>query len=465
MKDLVLLILFSVLISMASEAQKKIEPIPPKVSEIDEKTLPSTPSFINIPITIGLQKVWDDANNQIPSNFGDRYWPCQGARYEYSVRRDPITFSLNNLTLNANTKVFYKAKGEYCATCFLGNCIVPKITGSCGYDEDERRIRVGISSDLQLLPNYQFTSQTSIRDFTPENECRITIFSIDMTGKVIGGAKPAFERVLGNVDSKVANIEIRSKVESMWNKIQNPIKISKVGNLYINPEQIGVNDLHGNGQVIKGTLFLKANPIIASINNRQNIELPNLTNFSNGTDFTINLDVKLSNDSLSKVLTDAIISKKQEFKWFIFKRTFIADSAKIYSIDNSKIAVKLNFRGTKRGSLYFIGTPTLSSDKLNFSFPDASFDLATKDLLLKAAKWLFSNKITGLLREKARFGLSSKINDVRKKIDENINRQIDSIVLQGNVTVLSLNDIYPTKGGIALRISTTGNLSISVPSF
>jgi hypothetical protein len=60
------------------------------------------------------------------------------------------------------------------------------------------------------------------------------------------------------------------------------------------------------------------------------------------------------------------------------------------------------------------------------SFPDLTFDIATKNKLLKSAKWLFDDLITNKIREMAHYNMGKELKNQRvEKIIKEINKTGD----------------------------------------
>jgi purine-nucleoside phosphorylase len=102
-------------------------------------------------------------------------------------------------------------------------------------------------------------------------------------------------------------------------------------------------------------------------------------------------------------------------------------------------------------------------NKQHVSFPDLEFDLATKDALLKSAKWLFNSKITNLLREQSNVDLKSYLAIAKKELEKQLNNEISKgVQLKGKVNNISVDAFYPSEKELILRAKTNGILSIEI---
>jgi Domain of unknown function (DUF4403) len=97
------------------------------------------------------------------------------------------------------------------------------------------------------------------------------------------------------------------------------------------------------------------------------------------------------------------------------------------------------------------------------TIPDLDFDIKTKNLILKLAKWMFNNKINLLLRQKAQYDLTQILNSAKISAQNELNRSLgDNIEMSGNVNDLSLQDIYPTIQTLLLRVLSNGQVSVKM---
>ena len=130
---------------------------------------------------------------------------------------------------------------------------------------------------------------------------------------------------------------------------------------------------------------------------------------------------------------------------------------------NDQLVLKVAFSGKRQGELYLIGTPKFDAEKQEISFPDLVFDLRTKNVLLKSAKWLFNSKITDMLRLNAHYDLKPQLDEMKKIVQKEMNREIEKgVTLSGKVESISLLGIYPGFSSLIIRVNSEGELSLSM---
>ena len=129
----------------------------------------------------------------------------------------------------------------------------------------------------------------------------------------------------------------------------------------------------------------------------------------------------------------------------------------------AKLSLKIEFSGTKKGTLFLLGTPTFKKENQTISFPDLSFDVNTKSALLKSAKWLFNDKITDALRTSSIIDLKPHLTTLKQLVEKQMNAEVQTgIFLKGNIKELKMQGIYPNNDTLILRINSTGLLSLEM---
>lgn len=428
---------------------------PPDTAPVEQKI-----SFATIPLQVNLEPVFAQANNTLERNWSRSENPCEGVRYSVNAAREDLNFNFTNSTLNVSTRILYGAKATYCAKCVFNNCVVPKVTASCGVDgEAQRIVRIGIASDLALSPDYRLNAHSRLTAFEPENRCRVFFFNFDVTDRIMEATRPRFEQLLGNLDAQVGNVSIRNDVEKIWTKLQTPFEIGQFGFLKLNPQSLGLSAFQGQNNQLFTRIELSAFPNISSDNAASSTPLPDLTTPRDSNTFNIQCDLHASTDSLSQVLSEAIVGKSMKIGY----RKFIVKNSTVISLSGNKVALKIDFGGWRKGYLYLVGTPNVDATGAIISFPDLAFEAKTNSLLLNVAKWMLNRKITDMLRSRANFDFTPQLANVKMEATTQLNKPWgDNVTPTGALNEAKINAIYPLRNRILFRADLKGTLSITV---
>ncbi|MFN5149002.1 MAG: DUF4403 family protein, partial [Flavobacteriia bacterium] len=171
------------------------------------------------------------------------------------------------------------------------------------------------------------------------------------------------------------------------------------------------------------------------------------------------LDIIASYDSLTSILTKELSGKRVEIK----KNEIIFKTIGIEGASDKQLTIKVGFEGSKKGTLYLVGTPIFDSLKQVISFPDLSFDIQTKNALLKSAKWLFSEKITDMMRASAVFDLNPHLVEMKKSVQKEMNRELtEGVRLSGKIEGLEIINIFPNHHNLIIRAHSTGEMKLSM---
>ena len=189
------------------------------------------------------------------------------------------------------------------------------------------------------------------------------------------------------------------------------------------------------------------------------VPLPELTVCKLGNDFNIFADLILDYDSLSANLNQQIQGK--EIK--IGRRKFIFTKGEIYGGGNSKLIVELQFKGTKKGTIYFIGTPIYDVTSHKLTVPDLDFDIKTRNILLRVAAWILDAQITNQLRSVAQYDLTKILANAKTTIETNLTKQVSNDISSVcHISDVNIVAIFPSYENLIIRPTLKGDLSVNV---
>jgi hypothetical protein len=403
----------------------EIKPVEPAIQITKPGPTQQEASIIDIPIQVELKPYFKQADAAVPNKFTGKEDHCEGTSYSYVFERNPIEFSGKGNNLQFDIEGKYSLKVNYCPSCTdvfddNGTCVIPRLYASCGVGEPMRKISISYNSSFELLPNYQLKSVTKLKEIKPLSKCEVTVFKYDATEDLVKEVKKALKDMAGDIDKKVSETQIKNEIDKAWKTMSKPMKIDKYGYLYIQPDKISVSNFQLNGSLLNFNIAMEAYPKVELTKNTTEPKpLPNLSNYLKKDGFNIQLDIIGNYDSLSRLLSSELKGKEIDIK----KNKVIIDSAKIFGAANQQLSFAISFSGKRKGTLYLIGTPTFDNVKQQISFPDLTFDLETKNALLKSGKWLFNDKITQSIRGFATYSLKTILDESAQKLEKLMKKQ------------------------------------------
>ena len=168
--------------------------------------------------------------------------------------------------------------------------------------------------------------------------------------------------------------------------------------------------------------MLTAKPVIRSIPSGKTLpSLPRLSDYKDHNGFDITMDIEYGYDSLNAILSRNIRGMKLDVKG----KEVIFEDIIIHGAQNEKLSIRVDFSGSKSGTLYLTGTPKFNAELQHISFPDLEFDIETQHTLLKSAKWLFDKKVTKMIRKAASLHLKPYLADLRTELTTSLNGELE----------------------------------------
>ena len=422
------------------------------------KPMPTVNSTINIPIRVELKPFIKLADQSFDKEFKGADNPCSGLRYQYKLKREPIQLTGKGKTVFLGLDVAYGFSGEYCAACVFDNCINPPIPFSCGWgDESLRRAKIKLKSDVELTSNYRIKSTTSFTEFTPIDPCRVTFAQININDVLMSQIRPELGNLAKMIDAEIGKQDLKPYILPVWKALQEDIKIPATGYLRFQPQSLSVSEINMNGSILNFNVGLTATPTIQSSPwNKPTTALPALTPYKKGSGFEVYTDLKMNYDSLSQQLFE--IMKTEQFA--MGKEKINITSLKLFPA-GEKLGVAVGFTGTKKGTFYLLGNPDFDNTKSSLALKNVEYDIATKNVLIKTAKWMMDETIRKKLEEQMVFDLSDLMNLTKKSIAESLNQTLDGgIKIKGQLKSLSISGWSLQLDALWVRAKTMGDIQV-----
>jgi len=456
-------ILYTVLIGCFLTSCKAIETAVPENFVEPYPALNNEVSAITIPVEIDLSSYLKAAEKEIPKSYSGKNEQCEGVSTAYSIKRDEIKFSGSGNKIGYEVGGQLKLKINYCPKCQTltdekGSCIIPRVHVSCGENEPMRKFSLKYSTAVKVNSDYTFKTNTNLQKFELLDPCELTIANIDVTTDVEKEITKQLKVLEREIDKQFSAIDIKSTAKESWKLLQEPTEIPGYGYLSLAPSSLAISELKFSGKKASFNFNIDVSPSFTT-EKPQLIPsaLPDLSKSKADNGLNFGLDVILSYDSLSNFIRSSFKGEVFEIKR---KKIIIDDIAVSGSADN-RIILKTQFSGSKRGVIYLLATPVLNDSLKQIELTNVDFDVKTKSVLLKSAKWFFNSKINQLVEEQGKFNYTPMIEDMKKEINTSLNQPLtDGVAMSGRIASISLNKIYYTTTHLVLRTQIGGNLKL-----
>ncbi|MGH9577980.1 MAG: DUF4403 family protein, partial [Terriglobales bacterium] len=232
--------------------------------------LPELPlSVIDAPVSYDIAPAVAALEAAVPREIGDIAKRLQAggntrAHFAFAAKRAPFRVDIDSLTIRISSIVEYEGRGWY--RPFIG----PTVSAACGTAGVPRpRLRVTLVSNARLTSDWRLRTKTRIAELLPmsgdtRDKCRITIFRIDITQRLINAVNGLMQRQLATLDSNITRLDTQHRFQTWWNTMQRPIRLSDSIWFTINPRSAQLRSVtHDSGKVV-ANLRLGAAPRIVT---------------------------------------------------------------------------------------------------------------------------------------------------------------------------------------------------------
>lgn len=445
---------------------KTIDIAQPTISNVDSTFFNLPPSYIHIPVEIDLTSQLKDVEKSLPKQFEGKQEQCEGVSFSYKFLREPIDFQFKPNILYYEVDGKFELKLNYCPKCHelwdeKGSCTVPRLYASCGYGEPMRKVKVAYATTVSITDGYRFNTSTKLKKFDVLDPCEITVFKYDATSQVEKQVRVQLEALEKDIDQQIEDVDIRSSLQDVWKQLEEPMDLSGYGLLYLNPKSMALSPVsfENNGKKASLNALLTVQPLISTNNIQQkHTPLPNQSTYKSEDGFELSISVKASYDSINTLMNKTIKGMDIPFH----NKHIVIDSLHVLGQKNQKLLVEVHFSGSKKGVFYLEGKPAITPNQ-HFVMSDVAYDLNSKSVLLKTAKWMFDKRILEELSKAADYDLAPLLEETKISINQQLNTTLtDGVFLSGKVDELSVSNIVLGAGEFYMMTIVSGNVKLKM---
>lgn len=467
---------FILIMFIVSSCSKKIIPEKPELAKT-YFALDSLPvSDIDIPLQINLKPLYDIAEKNVQKIYASEGWPNEyvvnncDTKYMYRFKRGPLRINSNGHILNLNFTGSYIIAGAQRVCTGSGSnrtAVTPwSPICTCGLNEAEPRVDIGYRAGLQIKHNYNVAMRLQALDPKPLDKCTVCFWGHDITPIVMEQLKNELKVAGKDIEDSVNNLNFRPQFQQLWDVLNTSVRLYDIGYLQLNPEKIRISTLQTQNDSLNISIGISARPLISlSKNTDHKTVIPDISDFNRRKGFSIYIDAVMNYDSLSHLLTQQLAGKRINMDKL--GKYIIIEKCGIYGADNEKLIIKISFKGSDNGVMYLTGKPVFNQSKNEIQVKDIDYDIHTKNLLIKTAKWLFNRKIINELNKYSAFNMHAYTDTLISKVNgQLVNRELQKgMFTTGKIESMQILNIYPLKDNFVLRCNSKGELSMRIDSF
>jgi hypothetical protein len=289
----------------------------------------------------------------------------------------------------------------------------------------------------------------------------VTALGVDVTDRVVEGARAYLEEHLAGIDGRAARVDTRSRFERWWGVLREPIELSDSVWLSIGPEAIRRGPLTGSGDSVHVELGLRANPRI-TLGARPQIPtmaLPPLDSGAIAPRLDLLVDARADYGTIGRLVTERLAGRNVEVRGLDLR----IDSLGASGIGGGRLALQVHVSGDLEGGLFFTGTPTLDARRERVSVPDLELDVASERLLADLVPSLFAVRLRDVLRQEASWPLDPAMKWLEDWLRVGLNRDLsDDLRVSGIVRSVDVVGVYPLRSALLVRLRAGGSASLVI---
>lgn len=432
-------------------------------------------SYINIPITISLK----DVESMINKEYGD-------------VIYEDMSFD-NNKKDDLKVKVQKRKKIIVGTMDNKVKCIIPlKIWAAkqvrqsiLGQElkqsaDTEFEVTIIYNIDLKIKSDWTLYSQT-VGKFKWDKKPYISVgglIDIPLEGQLEAPLKEQVDLIAKDIDKAIKEaIDLKAIGTEAWSMAQEPMLMDSTTNawLYINPKTVYATPLrlkYGKAQFKLGISTYVSNTFGEPKKEIKTTALKPLKIVKTiPDDFSIVLSAVATYDGIRAILQTQFVNQ-----------TFTQDDQEITITEMDffggadKVVIKVGIDGRLkkgilkkniRGALYLEGVPYYDSTDMTIKIRDLDYTLATRDVLLKTAKWLSDKKIQQMMADNLVFPVGDQITEAKAMIEKELkNVEVNEYAtVSGTLKDLRPQGIYLTEDAIQVIILADGKVNMRIGGF
>jgi hypothetical protein len=427
-------------------------------------------SQIDIPIQINLKPIFAVADKSVATVFTSPNYPDDwvqadcATRYKYHFRRSPLRMRMKGLTMTLGFTGFYQIIGS--TRICNGSTVLSPWSPSCkcGFDEAERQVEIGFTSTFRLSPDYRLQTQITRSEPVAKDKCEVCFWGQDVTAEVLKGLKAELDLSRKGMQDSFGNIKLRPYMQQAWNLLNETYTIPGIGYFSLRPKRLRMQNINAQNDLLNINIGISASPSVtfekpAGVTSA----VPNLSNTATPGGFSVYLDAALQYDSLSRVVNGYMAGKRFEVSEGLIKKHIIVKEVTVASSAEGRMLIKLDFTGSFNGTAFFTGNPVYNPASKTIEVQDLDYDLQTKNVLLKTAKWLFAGKIEEELKKNTKIDLTTYFETAQKSLNTHLNKEwTKGIKGSGNIKELKVVSVKPLPQHILIKTACSGALSVQV---
>ncbi|HNQ60339.1 MAG TPA: DUF4403 family protein [Bacteroidales bacterium] len=327
-------------------------------------------------------------------------------------------------------------------------------------------ILLKFSTRVELQPDWTVLTQTQSDGYAwlKSPTMKFSSYDIGITRLANILMQAGQQRLASAVDTLLMQeLKIKFYASSLWNAIQQPIKINANPVVWLQMKPLGFYALPFHAQNNNIDYRLGISCILTALVNenppyQDSVSLPALSfDFPQNRESIVHTRVEASMKTAEDLANQMLRGQKFKFG----QKEFIVRSIKLYGSE-SKLAVEAQIGGEINGKLYFTGYPYYDTTTQSIRLRDFQFDLKTDNILKDIASWVKRTNIENSLYKLLVFDLSKQIAFLQDVFGSFLNElsRTNHIEINGKINSFSVDDIQISPEIITAYLTAKGEIGV-----
>ena len=457
---LVFLIIF--LISSCSTSNK-IAALKPEPDDANPLVYETTPSFINLPISVKLKDV-ENQTNALLNGLIYEDDNIEDDNIEMKIwKLAPITIE-NDKESNGE-----KIKTALPLKAWIKYRIGTKTLGVELYNYKEFNLNgvVTLVSDVSLT-NWKLSTKTELKSLEWNESPTMTVFgkNLPVTYLITPAIKLFRSKIEKKIDAAIEkSMDFKPNVLAALEKICTPFQMSEAYESWL---RITPVEIYSTNAILKNDTFLMEMGMkctMATLIGKKpeskfdasKIVLKPVTKIPN--QITANIAAVSTFAEASKIMTKNFAG--QEFGSGNKK-------VKVQKVDiwhkNDKMVIALDVLGTVNGTIYLTGFPQYNDQTKEVFFDKLDYALDTKSKLMRTANWLAQGLVLRKIQESCRYSIVPNLEEGRQSIATYLKNYspMPGVFVNGKMEDIQFQKIQLTNKAIIAFIKVNGTVNVAV---
>lgn len=464
LKFIPVLIIFLILILVSScSTSQKIATLKPEPDDAVPLVYETTPSFINLPISIKLKDIENQTNSLL-----------NGLIYEdNNIEDDDIEMKVWKLApitiVNDPGSAGERIKTILPLKAIVKYRIGTKKLGVELYNTKEFNLNgvVTLISDVSLN-NWKLNTKTELKSLDWNESPTMTVFGKNMpVTYLINPAIKIFKsKIEKNIDASISkSMDFKPNVLNALEKICTPFQMSETYNSWL---RIAPIEIYSTNAKLKNDTFLLEMGMKCTMEtligqkpeskfNPTKIVLKPVTKIPE--QITANIAAVSTYQEASKIMTKNFTGQE------------LGSGSKKVKVENvsiwhkdGKMVIALDILGSVNGTIYLAGFPQYNEQTKEIFFDKLDYALDTKNKLMRTANWLAQGYVLKKIQESCRYSIKPNLEEGKQRMMTYLQNYspMPGVFVNGKMEDIQFQKIQLTNQAIIAFIKINGTVNVSV---